>query len=138
MSIQELEVQLLDLDHNDRLHMFQILAQSLQPLPAQPEQPTQNLADFFRNSPLSRRRTELEAWLNQVVLVQLQQRIVKIDLATMILWGELTGRLEPQGRMLPTMDSLIAAIALQHSFTLVTRNEKDFAGTGLTIFNPWN
>jgi toxin FitB len=88
--------------------------------------------------PLSRRRTELEAWLNQVVLVQFQQRIVQIDLATMILWGELTGRLEPQGRMLPTMDSLIAAIALQHSFTLVTRNEKDFAGTGLTIFNPWN
>jgi toxin FitB len=92
----------------------------------------------IQKMPLSRRRTELEAWLNQVVLVQFQQRIVKIDLATMILWGELTGRLEPQGRMLPTMDSLIAAIALQHSFTLVTRNEKDFAGTGLTIFNPWN
>jgi toxin FitB len=36
------------------------------------------------------------------------------------------------------MDSLIAAIALQGAFTLVTRNEKDFAGTGLTIFNPWN
>jgi hypothetical protein len=52
MSIEELEVQLLDLDHNDRLHMFQILAQSLQLSPAKPEQPTQNLADFFRNSPL--------------------------------------------------------------------------------------
>jgi toxin FitB len=56
----------------------------------------------------------------------------------MVLWGELTGRLEPQGRMLPTLDSLIAAIALQHSLAVVTRNEKDFAGTGVTIFNPWN
>lgn len=87
--------------------------------------------------PGSRRRIELEAWLAEV-LVEFQQRIVGIDLATMILWGELTGRLEPQGRMLPTLDSLIAAIALQHSLAVVTRNEKDFAGTGVTIFNPWN
>jgi hypothetical protein len=50
MSIQELEAQLLTLDHNDRVRMFQILAQSLQPTPANP---TQNLADFFRNSPLA-------------------------------------------------------------------------------------
>jgi hypothetical protein len=51
MSIQELEAQLLDLDQTDRLHMFQILAQSLQPSPAQPEQPTQNLGelDLTRN-----------------------------------------------------------------------------------------
>jgi hypothetical protein len=53
MSIQELEAQLLTLDHNDRVRMFQILAQSLQPTPAKPTQPTQNLADFFRNSPLA-------------------------------------------------------------------------------------
>jgi hypothetical protein len=50
MSIQELEAQLLTLDHNDRVRMFQILGQSLQPTPTQP---TQNLADFFRNSPLA-------------------------------------------------------------------------------------
>jgi toxin FitB len=87
--------------------------------------------------PLSRRQTELEAWLEEV-LVEFQQRIFGVDLATMVLWGELTGRLEPQGRMLPTLDSLIAAIALQHDLAVVTRNEKDFAGTGVAIFNPWN
>jgi toxin FitB len=124
------------------------------------KQPNQNVLDWFTNQPPetvylsvitigeltkgiqkmppSRRRTELETWLNQAVLIQFQQRIIEIDLATMVLWGELTGRLEPQGRMLPIMDSLIAAIALQHSFMLVTRNEKDFTGTGVTIFNPWN
>ncbi len=53
MSIQELEAQLLTLDHNDRVRMFQILEQSLQPTPANPAQPTPNLADFFRNSPLA-------------------------------------------------------------------------------------
>jgi toxin FitB len=96
------------------------------------------LTKGIQKMPTSRRRTDLETWLAQDVLVQFQQRIVDIDLNTMVLWGELTGRLEPQGRMLPTMDSLIAAVALQHSLTLVTRNEKDFAGTGVTIFNPWN
>ncbi len=96
------------------------------------------LTKGIQKMPSSRRRTDLETWLAQDILVQFQQRIVDIDLNTMVLWGELTGRLEPQGRMLPTMDSLIAAVALQHSLMLVTRNEKDFAGTGVTIFNPWN
>jgi tRNA(fMet)-specific endonuclease VapC len=35
------------------------------------------------------------------------------------------------------MDSLIAAITLQNSLTLVTRNEKDFAGIAVAIVNPW-
>jgi hypothetical protein len=34
-------------------------------------------------------------------------------------------------------DSMIAAIALVHGFTLVTRNTGDFAGTGTKILNPW-
>jgi tRNA(fMet)-specific endonuclease VapC len=63
----------------------------------------------------------------------------------MVLWGNLVGQLEQNGRPLPAMDSLIAAmptaseaIALQHSLSLVTRNEKDFAGTGVVIINPWS
>jgi toxin FitB len=34
-------------------------------------------------------------------------------------------------------DSMIAATALTHGFTLVTRNTADFAGTGVALFNPW-
>lgn len=37
----------------------------------------------------------------------------------------------------PLGDSLIAATALEHSFVMVTRNVKDFAGTGVQIINPW-
>ncbi len=91
----------------------------------------------IQKMPASRRRTELETWLHQELLLQFQHRIVEIDLATMMVWGELTGRLVSQGRQLPTMDSLIAAIAFHHSFILVTRNEKDFVATGVSIFNPW-
>ncbi len=72
----------------------------------------------------SRHRSDLERWLNHNLLVQFQSRIIDVDRATITVWGELTGRLEIQGRRLPTMDSLIAATALQKGFTLVTRNEK--------------
>ena len=34
-------------------------------------------------------------------------------------------------------DAMIAATALEHGFTVVTRNEPDFAGTGVQLVNPW-
>lgn len=55
----------------------------------------------------------------------------------MLYWGELIAKLEKEGRRLPVIDSLIAAVCLQHSLTLVTRNEKDFLGTAVSILNPW-
>ena len=59
-------------------------------------------------------------------------RVLPIGDAVADVWGEL-GR----GRTLPVMDSLIAATALAHDLTLVTRNTRDFAGLGVTLFNPW-
>ena len=41
------------------------------------------------------------------------------------------------GRPLHVPDGQIAATALEHGLTLVTRNVKDFFGLGLTILNPW-
>ena len=35
-------------------------------------------------------------------------------------------------------DAMIAATALEHGFTVVTRNESDFAGTGVGLVNPWS
>ena len=42
------------------------------------------------------------------------------------------------GRSLGVADGMIGATALEHGLTLVTRNVKDFAGLGVTIFNPWD
>jgi len=86
----------------------------------------------------SQRKDSLTIWLNETLPTRFGGRILGIDITTMLLWGELLGQLEPQGRILPVMDSLIAAIALQHSLHLVTRNENDFAGTGVVIINPWS
>jgi tRNA(fMet)-specific endonuclease VapC len=86
----------------------------------------------------SKRKESLTTWLNETLPNRFENRILTLDVSTMVLWGNLVGQLEQNGRPLPAMDSLIAAIALQHSLSLVTRNEKDFAGTGVVIINPWS
>ena len=86
----------------------------------------------------SKRKESLSTWLNETLPNRFENRILTLDVSTMVLWGNLIGQLEQNGRPLPAMDSLIAAIALQHSLSLVTRNEKDFAGTGVAIINPWS
>jgi len=39
---------------------------------------------------------------------------------------------------LPVIDSLLAATAINHQLTLVTRNESDFSGINILLYNPWN
>ena len=85
----------------------------------------------------SKRKENLQRWLDEDLPNQFVGQILSIDTQTMRIWGDLVGRLEQEGRPLPVMDSLIAATALQHSLALVTRNENDFAGTTVTIVNPW-
>jgi predicted nucleic acid-binding protein len=42
------------------------------------------------------------------------------------------------GRPLSAPDGMIAATALEHDLTLVTRNVKDFSGLGVVLLNPWD
>ena len=86
--------------------------------------------------PDSARKQRLADWLNGDLLVRFQDRILPLGVAELLTWGTLVARLEAQGRPLPAMDSLIAAIALTHNLYLATRNESDFAGTGVPILNP--
>lgn len=88
--------------------------------------------------PDSKRKEVIEKWLNDELLVRFRGNILTVDTDVMLTWGQLTGRLELDGKKMAAMDSLIAAIALNGNFTLVTRNEDDFKHTYLTIVNPWN
>jgi predicted nucleic acid-binding protein len=42
-----------------------------------------------------------------------------------------------KGMTLPVVDGLLAATALEHNLTAVTRNVNDFAVAGLSVINPW-
>lgn len=88
--------------------------------------------------PDSARKQRLADWLNGDLLVRFQDRILPLGVAELLTWGTLVARLEARGRPLPAMDSLIAAISLTHNLHLATRNESDFAGTGVPILNPWS
>ena len=85
----------------------------------------------------SRRKDSLTTWLNHTLPNRFGERILGIDTATMMLWGDMVGRLEKQGTPMPLLDSLIAAIAIQNSLRLVTRNTDDFAAAGIVMLNPW-
>ncbi len=87
--------------------------------------------------PDSRRKSDLAEWLEDDLLIRFEDRILPIDMGTMLAWGVLTADLEKQGRRMPAIDSLIAATALQGSLGLVTRNEGDFAHSGVAVVNPW-
>ena len=89
------------------------------------------------NLPRSNRRAELEEWLNEQLTAQFAGRILALDAATFITWGQLIASLKQQGRTMSVMDSLIAATAVHHRMTLVTRNVSDFQHVELSVFNPW-
>ena len=55
-----------------------------------------------------------------------------MDVSAARLWGELSAR-----RTLPVIDTLIATTAITRGLTLVTRNTRDVAGTGVPLVDPW-
>ena len=83
-----------------------------------------------------RKKQGLEEWLRDRLLARFRDRILGIDIGVMLTWGDMVARLEKQGRVVPGIDSLIAAIALYHDMHLVTRNERDFWDTGVRLVNP--
>ena len=88
--------------------------------------------------PDSIRRELLDQWLQDDLLVRFKDHILPIDVETMLLWGAMNARLEKSGRPVSAIDAILAATALQHRCTLVTRNTDHFENTGIPIKNPWN
>ena len=74
----------------------------------------------------------LRVWLNDHVLPAFAGRILAVD----TLVAQRCARLHvPDPRA--DRDALIAATALCHGLTVVTRNVADFEPTGVQILNPW-
>jgi toxin FitB len=87
--------------------------------------------------PDSKRKDLLTNWLNSLI-EDYQNRIISIDLTVAENWGIIQGKSEKKGLAMPSIDSLIAAIAYTHNLVVVTRNVDDFETSDLPINNPWS
>jgi predicted nucleic acid-binding protein len=87
--------------------------------------------------PQSRRRAVLEAWLDKELRARFEDRILTIDQEVADRWGFLTAAARSNGIVLPVIDGLLAATALEHNLTLVTRNTGQIPSMGVAVFNPW-
>lgn len=74
----------------------------------------------------------LRSWLEQQVLPEFSGRTLPVDTAV----AQRCARLQVPDKR-GERDALIAATALVHGMTVVTRNVADFKPTGVTIINPW-
>ena len=88
--------------------------------------------------PISKRRTELTLWLDGDLLPRFHRRILSVTQSIADRWGILDGQCQLRGTPLNTADGMIAATALEHGLTVVTRNVRDFTGLGVEVINPWN
>jgi toxin FitB len=73
----------------------------------------------------------LERWLRQVE-VAFDGRVLDIDNAVSDQWGRMSAI-----RSIPVVDGLLAATAVTNGLTLVTRNDRDVAGVGAMVLNPF-
>ena len=88
--------------------------------------------------PPGRRRDRLMAALDTVVLPRFAGRVLVFDEAAAEVWAELQAGCRGEGRCIPVIDSLIAAICSARGFILATRNIRDFEGLGIELINPWS
>lgn len=87
----------------------------------------------------SKRRESLQQWLLQLQ-EGFEDRVLSFDARVAQVWARMTVQAQARGRSPAAFDSIIAATALAHDCTIVTRNVRDFealvAPLG-SLFDPW-
>ncbi len=87
--------------------------------------------------PQSRRRTRLETWLETELRERFRGRVLAIDEEVADRWGLLSAGAKKNGKAPSIIDGLLAATAIQHNLTIVSRNMSDFADASVQLLNPW-
>lgn len=100
-----------------------------------------SLGEIFKGLtilPESKRRQELQRWIDDTLRPWFNGRILPVTERIAERWGVLAGECQRKGKGLAMADGLIAATALEHDITVVTRNVRDFADLGVGVLNPWS
>lgn len=84
-----------------------------------------------------RRAAKVFEHIHGSVIPTYRDRILPVDLEIGLKWGEIAGDLAAKGETVPVADGLLAATAIIHGLTVVTRNEKDFRRLDVKLVNPW-
>jgi predicted nucleic acid-binding protein len=91
----------------------------------------QNLAD---DDPARQRHLLALAMLEE----RFAERVLSVEDRVVRRWGRLSGTiLRTTGRAPSVIDTMLAATAVEHDLHLATRNVRDVALTGASVFNPW-
>lgn len=83
------------------------------------------------------RRAELNTWLTLRVRPLFENRVLEITEDVMFTWRLLVEEGRKAGHTFPQPDLIIAATALRHGLTIVTRDVADYRRTRVPLLNPW-
>jgi toxin FitB len=84
-----------------------------------------------------KRKVFLQEWLTENVMDRFGDRVLPLGHDICLRWGEMQAQLEKQGTPMPVIDGLIAATALEHQLTIISRNTADMKASGAALLNPW-
>lgn len=84
-----------------------------------------------------RQRSQLEA-VQTLLVTKHAARIFPVDLEVSLRWASLSLANRLVGRNVGVIDELVAATALVHDMTVVTRNTRHFEHSGCKILSPWS
>ena len=83
------------------------------------------------------RKKKLKIWVEEDLKKRFENRIIPIDLKVVTNWGSIQGLAELAGRIMPTLDGLIAVSGLTYNCVVATRNTSDMEQSTAELFNPW-
>lgn len=87
--------------------------------------------------PAATRRSELNDWLAHKVRPMFEERVLAITEDIMFKWRLLLEEGRKAGHTFPQPDLIIAATALHHGLTVVSRDTKEYALARVDVVNPW-
>jgi len=87
--------------------------------------------------PDANRRAELNAWLMHQVRPLFAQRVLDVSEDVLFTWRLLVEEGRKSGHTYSQPDLFIAATALQHGMTVVSRDTREYERAGAAVFNPW-